>query len=677
MGLLSNPKTRNKIANLIAKYNNRLCVLCYLVGVIWFLALAHVQLNARTYFSENALLPGLVDPDFQHGHGSGDYFQELKSIVKDRKPEAEEFQIPSEWLVQKFAELRLDAYTHNYSFKYPYNILQGQSVRGQNVYAILRAPRAAGTEAVVLSAPFRADHDSTLAGIGLMLGLAKAFNRHTYWAKDIIFLVTDNQEIGMQAWLSAYHHSYNDFISAGHLPGRSGAIQAAINLEIGTDVVSRMDVRIEGLNGQLPNLDLVNTVMRLCRRESITPTLHRRTDYWNLDSMDGFQYSLKTMLMMMWRQAPGIPSGNHGLFHRYNVEAVTLHGTKLKNAKQNLGFAEMGRVLEGVFRSLNNLLERFHQSFFFYLLPSTDRYVSIGLYMPPFGLLVLSIAIKAIALWLSAGIFAKAEQEEEQEEGLVEGSVDASITSDDQEQKKKSAAHIGASTADQSEAPAKQDSQTFLVLLCYLPYFLTSCFFGLVAYYGPQFIISTAIRMHLSPESGLVIGFFAINVAVILYPLLQHWRTSKKAALIQAKVDARILKCIGLLAVGIVLSATAVMNISLAFLVAACWVPVLLFIRPSSSRAWQLIQLLCLIVISPFGLMFAAAIVNHLAFGKSSSPVDPIELILRGWEGVQAGLFTVAIQSQMLDNLTFGLISVALLPLWTLFRLVPMCDIPN
>lgn len=68
-----------------------------------------------------------------------------------------------------------------------------------------------------------------------------------------------------------------------------------------------------------------------------------QTDYWNLDSMDGFQYSLKTMLMMMWRQAPGIPSGNHGLFHRYNVEAVTLHGTKLKNAKQNLGFAEMGR----------------------------------------------------------------------------------------------------------------------------------------------------------------------------------------------------------------------------------------------------------------------------------------------------------------------------------------------
>ena len=52
------------------------------------------------------------------------------------------------------------------------------------------------------------------------------------------------------------------------------------------------------------------------------------------------------------------------------------------------------RVVEGVFRSLNNLLERFHQSFFFYLLPSTDRYVSIGLYMPPFALMAIAGVIK-------------------------------------------------------------------------------------------------------------------------------------------------------------------------------------------------------------------------------------------------------------------------------------------
>jgi len=66
-------------------------------------------------------------------------------------------------------------------------------------------------------------------------------------------------------------------------------------------------------------------------------------------------------------------------------------------------FVFIGRVIEGIFRSLNNLLEQFHQSFFFYLLPESHRYVSIGMYMPPFGCLLLGPAIMAIVLWTLAG----------------------------------------------------------------------------------------------------------------------------------------------------------------------------------------------------------------------------------------------------------------------------------
>lgn len=58
------------------------------------------------------------------------------------------------------------------------------------------------------------------------------------------------------------------------------------------------------------------------------------------------------------------------------------------------------RALEGMFRSLNNLLERFHQSFFFYLLPSTHRYVSIGLYMPPLGCLIVGPLCTAVVFWI-------------------------------------------------------------------------------------------------------------------------------------------------------------------------------------------------------------------------------------------------------------------------------------
>jgi hypothetical protein len=55
-----------------------------------------------------------------------------------------------------------------------------------------------------------------------------------------------------------------------------------------------------------------------------------------------------------------------------------------------------------MFRSLNSLLESFHQSFFFYLLSSTSRYVSIGLYMPPLGCVMIGPILAAISCWISS-----------------------------------------------------------------------------------------------------------------------------------------------------------------------------------------------------------------------------------------------------------------------------------
>ena len=65
-------------------------------------------------------------------------------------------------------------------------------------------------------------------------------------------------------------------------------------------------------------------------------------------------------------------------------------------------------AFEGICRSLNNLLERFHQSFFFYIMTATQRFISIGLYMPPLGILVLPLIFTALYLW-SKGSFPLAE----------------------------------------------------------------------------------------------------------------------------------------------------------------------------------------------------------------------------------------------------------------------------
>ena len=51
-----------------------------------------------------------------------------------------------------------------------------------------------------------------------------------YWAKDIIFLITEHEQLGAQAWLEAYHRvecGARGVLHAGDLPARAGPIQVS------------------------------------------------------------------------------------------------------------------------------------------------------------------------------------------------------------------------------------------------------------------------------------------------------------------------------------------------------------------------------------------------------------------------------------------------------------------
>lgn len=67
-------------------------------------------------------------------------------------------------------------------------------------------------------------------------------------------------------------------LQATELEARAGSIQAAINLEVLANRISGFDLRVEGLNGQLPNLDLFNLAARLCRVEGFTVMLHEKVN---------------------------------------------------------------------------------------------------------------------------------------------------------------------------------------------------------------------------------------------------------------------------------------------------------------------------------------------------------------------------------------------------------------
>lgn len=100
----------------------------------------------------------------------------------------------------------------------------------------------------------------------------------------------------MEAWLEAYHDvnvtgkAGGGRGGAGGAPpcterpvpaevrssgalGRAGAIQAAVALELSSDVVTSFDVALEGLNGQLPNLDLLNLFHAFCQKNGLLCTI--------------------------------------------------------------------------------------------------------------------------------------------------------------------------------------------------------------------------------------------------------------------------------------------------------------------------------------------------------------------------------------------------------------------
>ncbi|KAL7965214.1 Gaa1-like protein [Trichoderma sp. SZMC 28014] len=272
----------------------------------------------------------------------------------------------------------------------------GQTYTGENVYGILQAPRGDATEAIVLVAAWKSiDEQLNRNGIALVLTLARYFKRWSLWSKDIIFLLPPDSTTGTQAWVDAYHDAH-DSKHISPLPLKSGALQGAIAIDYPHEQrYHELHIIYDGTNGQLPNLDLINSIVNIAGGQmGIETTMQQMTGH-----TDSYQDRLQTMLRGMLYQGLGYPTGPHSSFIPYHVDAITLQPT-------GEGWHDemaMGRVVEGSFRSLNNLLEHLHQSFFFYLLMQKNRFVSIGTYLPSAMLLAANFTIMAIFLWVKSG----------------------------------------------------------------------------------------------------------------------------------------------------------------------------------------------------------------------------------------------------------------------------------
>uniref|UniRef100_E9PW03 GPI-anchor transamidase component GPAA1 n=1 Tax=Mus musculus TaxID=10090 RepID=E9PW03_MOUSE len=528
--------------------------------------------------------------------------------------------LPVAWLERSMRSVGLEVYTQSFSRKLPFpdETHERYMVSGTNVYGILRAPRSASTESLVLTVPCGPDATNSQA-VGLLLALAAHFRGQIYWAKDIIFLVTDHDLLGTEAWLEAYHDINVTGIQSSPLQGRAGAIQAAVALELSSDVVTSLDVTVEGLNGQLPNLDLLNLFQTFCQKGGLLCTLQGKLQPQDWTSLEGPLQGLQTLLLMVLRQASGRPHGPHGLFLRYGVEALTLRGiNSFRQYKYDL--ATVGKALEGMFRKLNHLLERLHQSFFFYLLPALSRFVSIGLYMPATGFLLLVLGLKALELWMQLH-----------------------------------QAGVNPEEAGKAPSPGTPLLPTQGVGLASLTApLLISQAMGLALYFLP------VLGQHLATQhfpvaeaEAVVLTLLAIYVAGLALPHNTH-------RVVNSQVPDRgwmALKLVALIYLALQLGCIALLNFSLGFLLAATMVPAAALAKPHGPRT---LYAALLVVTSP-----AVTLFGSLFLWRELLEV-PLSLA-EGWQ-----LFLTALAQGVLEHYTYGallfpILALGLYPCWLLF----------
>ncbi|KAI0165084.1 GPI transamidase component GAA1 [Hypoxylon sp. FL1284] len=543
-------------------------LLCIIVGVIWLLVLPLDEYSRRTYISENALLPGQVHTYF----GGSD-----QNVLRAYRHEIDALQNKTNIEVNDELEkilkgMGLKVGRQNYTYHSP-----GETLSGENVYAILQAPRGDATEAIVLVAAWKnIEEEFNRNGLALALALTRYFKRWSLWSKDIILVVPPESRAGTQAWVDAYHDAH-DPSQVAPLPIKSGALQGAIALDYAQEGrFESVHIVYDGVNGQLPNLDLINSVVNIASGQMGMGSALQ--GMWKHSQK--YDDNLKTVLRGMLNQALGHAVGPHSSFIPYHVDAITLQPVG-QGWHDEMG---LGRLVEGMFRSLNNLLEKLHQSFFFYLLIYKHRFVSIGTYLPSAMLIAANFTITAIALWVKTGY----------KEG--DGSSQAEKQKDD-----KSKAESGTDVKADGKVVATSPAAEREVLL---PLLLVAGaqFIGVI----PLFIFNHTPSKLLTP----VFYIFAIINAGLPH-LASHLLTSSGRGRPTAQ-QYRLIKSFSLLLLGMFLSTLATLNFSLAFLVGLLAAP-LSYTRPwPASAAARYASATLLHALAPPAVLLAGSVAAAL-----------------------------------------------------------------
>ncbi|KAG5420266.1 GAA1 [Candida metapsilosis] len=345
------------------------------LSILWLVTLPQDGNYRNCYISENALMPGQVTSYFRESEWNyvRGYRHEIHQL--ESQPIEQRNEIITQWL----EDLGLPVSRHHNGFT------------NDTLYSIMHASRGENTEAMALVVPWvNSDDEFNEGAMALGMALMHYFQRISIWSKNIILVIPPDGKQSLRTWVNAYHTSLDD---------TAGSIEAAIIMEYGKqgDGFQYYDMFYEGLNGQLPNLDLLNTANQVGQNEGISCSVQGISD-----TGINFTSRLKTLFSGILRLVVAGSRDVHGheAFSGWQIQAFSI---KAKGT-QGHDVTQFGRIIDSTFRSVNNLLEKFHQSFFFYLMLSPKHFVSIGTYLPSAVMLAVAYAFGALNAILNSNI---------------------------------------------------------------------------------------------------------------------------------------------------------------------------------------------------------------------------------------------------------------------------------
>ncbi|CCH61847.1 hypothetical protein TBLA_0F03080 [Henningerozyma blattae CBS 6284] len=348
------------------------------IGIVLFLMLPMDGQYRHTYISENALMPSQAYSYFRESEWNILRGYRTEIDIFPSMPSRDRNLVMTQWL-EEFGT-KTSVY-HNDEY-------------GDTLYGIFNAPRGDGTEAIVLAIPwYNADGEFNTGGAALGIALSRFFSRWPIWSKNIIVVFSENPDGALRSWVDAYHHSLD-------LTG--GSIEAAIVMDYpsSSDFFDYVEIYYHGINGELPNLDLLNIAIQITEHEGMQVSLHGLPK----ESLHQNNYFSRLRTLLLGTKdalLSGIkPRHGNEAFSGFRIQAITLKA-KFTPDNNDHDITSFGRIAEASFRSVNNLLEKFHQSFFFYLILAPKYFVSISSYLPSAVTFSVAFAISSLSSYIN------------------------------------------------------------------------------------------------------------------------------------------------------------------------------------------------------------------------------------------------------------------------------------